>query len=89
MTQNDDGEKFDQLKVAMTVLGITPDIQEDMFKVLAAIMRNGNTLFKTDGKEGSVVQNSESMKLINNFSLIYIIKTTTKLPNCWELTHKS
>ncbi len=59
LTQKDDGEKFDQVKVAMTVLGITPDIQEDMFRVIASVMKIGNIVFKSDGKEGSVLVNPE------------------------------
>jgi myosin heavy subunit len=49
----------------MTVLGITPDIQEDMFRVIGAILKNGNALFKSDGKEGAVVQNPEGIVIVN------------------------
>lgn len=54
--KEDDSEKLDQLKVAMTVLGITSDIQENIFKILSAILLLGNVKFKSDGKEGSLVE---------------------------------
>lgn len=46
------------LQLAMTVLKISPDVQESIWKVIAGILHLGNTTFEKQG-EGSKISNME------------------------------
>lgn len=43
----DDGKDYESLKLAMTVLNITPELQDSIFSIVSAILHIGNLKFKS------------------------------------------
>jgi len=60
----DDGELFGNVRIAMTVLGISNETQDSIFRVLSAVLLLGNIEFKPDGKEGCAIKNNDDIVAI-------------------------
>jgi myosin heavy subunit len=74
-----DAEAFGDLKIAMTVLGITNDTQDCIFKVLSAILLLGNVEFKSDGKDGCAVKNPAELAGVAELLGVDTARLTTTL----------
>lgn len=60
----DDGELFGNVRIAMTVLGISNETQDSIFRVLSAVLLLGNIEFKSDGKEGCAIKSTEELSSV-------------------------
>jgi myosin heavy subunit len=74
-----DGEAFGDLKIAMTVLGITIETQDSIFRVLSAVLLLGNVEFKSDGKDGCVVTNPADLASVAELLGVDTARLTTTL----------
>jgi myosin heavy subunit len=48
-------DRFGELCVGLSTIGIAPDVQQWMLRVCAAVLHIGNVTFADDGKDGSAI----------------------------------
>eukprot|EP01087_Luapelamoeba_hula_P019988 TRINITY_DN671_c2_g1_i4.p1 TRINITY_DN671_c2_g1~~TRINITY_DN671_c2_g1_i4.p1 ORF type:complete len:2510 (-),score=661.45 TRINITY_DN671_c2_g1_i4:15-7070(-) len=76
----DDEETFGQTLAAMEVVGISRQEQEDMFRVLAAILFIGNVAFKETGREEAfIVEDETDSELLKNGSKSKALNTAASI----------
>src|SRR5690606_7748112 len=59
----EDAEDFDRVKQAMSLLGMSGQLQVSIFNMVAAVLHTGNINFKSDGKDGSVIANRNELEI--------------------------
>ncbi len=72
-----DAKEFEALKLAFTVMNMTPEDVESIFRTLAAILHIGNVNFRAD-------DSGESSHIVNGASVTIVAQLLEVLSRRWR-----